>query len=150
MLISAPLRAYDYTGSLVAMLNKNSTAIKQIQMGIYEIGHFSFEYSLSFELTTEQTYPQFGDARNCYGVCDNHQQILKLFPELEQDPDRKFAVSLTPVVKANQSETDGWRWHKWGPYIGTHTITTEYLYDEPDIEQIYVYHIYEIPSCLGK
>jgi hypothetical protein len=47
------------------------------------------------------------------------------------------------VIKANQSHEGGWRWHKWGEYIGKYEPQYEYLYDEPEIEKVYVYHIYE-------
>lgn len=77
-----------------------------------------------------------------YGVCDTHTQILEQCPEL-QDPNREFLIILTPVKKQNQSSEGGWRWHKWGPYIGDKKPQCEYLYDEPRIEEVFVYHIYE-------
>ena len=88
-----------------------------------------------------EQYPELGEF-NCYGVCDDYRQVLGQCPELEATG-REFAITVTPVVKANQAESGGWRWHKWGPYIGTQTPTTEYLYDEPEIEKVYCYHIYE-------
>lgn len=52
-----------------------------------------------------------------YGVCDNYMQILDQCPEL-QDPNRIFLITLTPIKKEKQSPKYGWRWHKWGEYIG--------------------------------
>lgn len=77
-----------------------------------------------------------------YGVCDTIQQVLDQCPKL-QDSKREFIVMFTPVLKANQSDWGGWRWHKWGPYIGTKEPQCEYLYDEPEIDGIFCYHIYE-------
>lgn len=50
---------------------------------------------------------------------------------------------MTSIYKNQQPPVGGWRWHKWGSYIGTYESKHEYLYDE-DIDMIYVYHIYEI------
>lgn len=79
---------------------------------------------------------------NSYGVCDDYQQVIDQCPEL-QDPNRRFVICVTPIVRAEQSPTGGWRWHKWGPYIGKHEPQYEYLYDEKGIEKVFVYHIYE-------
>jgi hypothetical protein len=38
----------------------------------------------------------------------------------------------------------GWRWHKWGPYIGTQEPKCEYIHDEPEIEEVFTYHVYEL------
>lgn len=52
-----------------------------------------------------------------------------------------------PFVKMERCEQypeGGWRWHKWGPYIGVQNPQCEYLYDEKNIDVVYTYHIYEI------
>lgn len=79
-----------------------------------------------------------------YGVCDNYQQILKHYKEIINDPHKHYTIGLTPVTKEDQSPNGGWRWHKWGPYIGTQKPKTEYLYDEPTITLIYTYEIIEL------
>lgn len=81
-----------------------------------------------------------------FGVCDNHEQILARWEEQLEAPDRYYTVMLTPIRKADQSASGGWRWHKWGEYVGAHEITTEYLYDEPLIDQVFVFHIYEVKA----
>jgi len=45
---------------------------------------------------------------------------------------------LTPVARRFE-KPDGWRWRKFGPYIGTRTPRAEYLADEPEIEEIVVF-----------
>ena len=62
-------------------------------------------------------YPEFENIGS-YGVCDHLQQILDKCPELQQSTDRHFVVTLTPVVKANQSPDGGWRWDRWGIVTG--------------------------------
>jgi hypothetical protein len=78
-----------------------------------------------------------------YGVCDYPQQLIEQFPILTTDS-RRFIVIFTPIYKADQSEEGGWRWHKWGPYIGTQNPQHEYIADEPDIDMVYVYQIMEL------
>ena len=80
-----------------------------------------------------------------YGVADSIDQIRETFKFLERS-DRKFICFVSAVYKKDQSATGGWRWHKWGPYIGNHKIRCEYLYDEVGIDHVLLYHIYEVKS----
>lgn len=75
-----------------------------------------------------------------YGVADNEQQIYEYYEDLK-DSKRKFVISISPVCKRYDG---GWRWHKWGRYIGTQKRTAEYLRDEEDIDLVYCFHLYEI------
>jgi len=78
----------------------------------------------------------------CYGVCDNASQIFDRYKnEIE---DGKCIIIMTPIFKENQSVFGGWRWHKWGKYIGIQNHKNEYLADEEDIDMIYVYEIKEL------
>jgi hypothetical protein len=81
-----------------------------------------------------------------YGVCDSPEQLLAHpLGKWVQASDRKFCIALAHISKADQSPEGGWRWHKWGEYIGEGTPTTEYLYDEEQFEDgVWVYHIYEL------
>lgn len=78
-----------------------------------------------------------------YGVCDNYAQVVEQNADILQSDD-KYLVHIVCIDRDDQPETDGWRWHKWGEYIGIHEPTTEYLYDDPDIDRVYVYRIYKI------
>lgn len=141
MLISN--RSAIFTDPILTMLAGDKKT-KEIQPGVYEIGHFG---GTSF-LEDYEHYPEFGseegenDYRGPYGVCDSIEQLLAKYPELEAE-DREFVVTLSPIRKAEQYPQGGWRWHKWGEYIGTQQPTCEYIFDEPTIELVYVYHIYE-------
>jgi hypothetical protein len=75
-----------------------------------------------------------------YGVCDNWEQIIEQAPNLLTCPE-KLVIFLGEVVRKDQSPEGGWRWHKWGPYIGTQNPQCEYIYDEEGIEKVYCYHI---------
>jgi hypothetical protein len=137
MLIKEPkLLHTDPILAVIASINGNSGVTKELRPGVYEIGHFG---DSSF-MAGYDKHPE--TSVGSYGVCDDVEQLLSACPELEA-PGRKFVVTVTPVYKEAQSPDGGWRWHKWGPYIGTQNPQCEYLYHEPDIEQVYCFHIYE-------
>jgi hypothetical protein len=88
-------------------------------------------------------YPEFDDYRNNYGVCDNADQIKRHYPEV-MESDRKFVICMVPIFKHHQPPRDGWRWEKWGEYIGDLVPQCGYLYDEPEIEVVFVFTIIEV------
>ena len=61
-----------------------------------------------------------------------------------------IVISVTEMRKDEQPEDGGWRWHKWGEYIGKQEPKCEYLYDEPNIDSVYVFHIYAVRPKLEK
>lgn len=127
--------------AMIGKTNGNNFAIHEIDEGVYVRPDFGSSncfpgYDNYPELSKDGVY--FGK----YGVCDNYKQIIDKCQELN-NPERTFIICLTPVRKENQSPDGGWRWHKWGDYIGDKKPKCEYLYDEPEIDLIYCYHIYE-------
>lgn len=114
--------------SMIAQVNGRPAGAENVQEGVYEIGHFGF--------------PPGYDDDYISGVADNIQQIIDHHPEVNE-PDREFVITMTPIIAREQPAEGGWRWHKWGEYIGTQDPQCEYLRDEPVIEKVYVYHIYE-------
>lgn len=78
-----------------------------------------------------------------YGTCDSFDQVWEAFPELLTDP-RHFILHVTKVHKKNQSERDGWRWEKNGPYLGNKSEGYDYLYDEPNIDFVWVFQIVRV------
>ncbi len=93
----------------------------------------------------------YGDKKDVYmshpyGVCDNWEQIFERVPELKYYKESKenFVIFLCEHNKKNQPERGGWRWHKWGEYIGDQNPQCEYLHDEPEIERVYSFHISRI------
>lgn len=85
-----------------------------------------------------------------YGVADNVEQIKEHYKDWIEKPDTKWVIAVTPVFqdKSNEGKGGGWRWHKWGNYIGKLNPQYEYLDDEDfgDDFQGYVlcYHIYPV------
>lgn len=89
-----------------------------------------------------RTYGAF----HMYGVCDNATQVLSYYRKNIEffDKNKTYIIMLTPIFKKNESKNGGWRWCKWGQYIGVQNPKSEYLYDEDDIDMVYVFDIKEI------
>lgn len=87
--------------------------------------------------------------KSSYGVADSVEQIKSYYAEEIETKERKFFISMTPVYqdKNNKGKGGGWRWHKWGPYIGNLNPKCEYLDDEDfgdGFEYVIVFQIYEV------
>lgn len=119
--------------------------VERLQQGVYKRYDFgSFPWIAGYQCWPDMgiTVSEFPYPLGSYGVCDDVQQIIDAYPTL-QATNRSFVVMVTQVDREDQSEDGGWRWHKWGEYIGKHAIQHEYLYDEEGIDSVLVYHIYE-------
>lgn len=75
-----------------------------------------------------------------YGVCDEWNQIIERWPELDSST-RHFIIEARYI---DRDSSDGWRWRKWGEYIGDQEPQCEYLADEPVIDRVLVFRILEI------
>jgi hypothetical protein len=119
---------------------------KKVEDGIFISKSFSFGNSIIGE---KDEYFDFGEDENgkylgSYGVCDSIEQVKEAYAKWFNDEKLRFCVSFTSVKKSEQPADGGWRWHKWGEYIGDKDPQHEYLYDEEGIEEVFVYHIYKI------
>jgi hypothetical protein len=133
MLVDEPMVLV--TDPILAIISKGK-GNSRIETGCYQVGHFG---SSDFLPKYEQ-YPIL--SIDPYGVCDSLEQLKAKCPELIESP-RRFVVVLTEIRKDEQPSSYGWRWHKWGEYIGEHEIECEYLADEEGIDRVFCYHIYE-------
>jgi hypothetical protein len=127
--------------AIIAQINGRKSTVKRLQEGVYECAHWSFTRETSNRLEEYDNLPDKDIF--CYGVCDSPEQLLAALPQTIAS-DRAYCISMVSLEKKNESPEGGWRWHKWGPYIGTQKKTCEYLYDEPEVEKVYTYHIYRI------
>lgn len=129
--------------SLFAFIDGPGQGAKRLQTGVYQTG---FNSSHLLPSGAYEKYPELSDLVddwvNAFGVCDSVENLLEALPVL-QHPTRQFVVTLTPVYRADQPRDGGWRWHKWGPYIGAKDPQHEYLYDEDGIDVVYCYHVFE-------
>jgi hypothetical protein len=147
------LQVDEITRMLMEVISNGNSNQRKIQTGIYQINHFNADHFLdssdwinnpvlgNITHYGKNNEHSFGDF-NCYGVCDSFEQVLEKCPEIVES-NRQFIITLTPIVKSQQPSEGGWRWHKWGEYIGTFESQCEYIYDEVGIEKVFVFHIYE-------
>jgi len=117
--------------------------------GLFQIGHFSGDMLLFGGNDCERSYtefsrhPEFG----AYGVCDSPEQFMRDWGEVLEHDERIFTVTFTHVKKhpEKKGQGGGWRWHKWGDYVGKGKPECEYLDDEDGFEDgVYCYHVYDI------
>lgn len=141
--------------------------VKELESGIY-LGGLNFEYDISGYTDYEAvgSYDRLGkdgltyryDPNNnmldyfnntveCYGVADNIEQIKEHYKD-QIESSNPIVISVTEIKKATQPEEGGWRWHKWGQYIGTKEAQCEYIKDEPEIDSVFVYHVYSVQPKL--
>lgn len=100
-----------------------------------------------------------------YGVADNATQVIRylenslksyffrnsldeefylgmsLVKLIENYPDYKLVLLMTPHVNTKDCSWGGWRWHKWGEYIGVHEPQHEYLSYEKGIDYVLSYSL---------
>jgi len=137
------LNLNELSGVYIMLKSNPMITENELQEGVY-LSDYSFQLHTLERSKSYIKDPEFltNDFAWYYGVCDGIDNLLEVIPEL-LSPDCEFVVLLHKITKSGQPRYEGWRWHKWGDYIGTQTPTTEYIYDEPEIELVYCYHIYE-------
>lgn len=145
MLIDPKLTSVDPVEEKIHEMISGSegSSIQRHGPGLYQIGHWNFDSYLRGRWEKYPSLDEFGDF-HAYGVCDNPSQFMMVLGgKLAAHPSRSFCVSLVQIKKSDAPPEGGWRWHKWGPYIGEQDPQCEYLYDEPKIEEVWTYHVYE-------
>jgi len=141
MLKSAIIRKQDRDTALILSLLGQGGIPIEVETGIYESPSFSFGNTIQNAKEDYFDFEGFGP----YGVCDNIDQVKDRYSKWLNNPELDFCISFTKVSKSDQPSDGGWRWHKWGEYIGTKDPQHEYLYDEGNhIQEVYVYHIYQL------
>lgn len=104
------------------------------EKGIYQCVFAHNFADNEFEETQNMNYDmKFPKLRNyevgCYGVADTIEQIKEYYKEEIEDKENKYFIHLTPVFQ-EKGIRGGWRWHKWGEYIGELNPQYEYLNNE--------------------
>jgi hypothetical protein len=132
------------TGEILASILGTSQNDETIAEGLIMTGHWSPD---SCFIEPYKQYPGLPDVDgdfNCYGVCDSPEQFMLRHGKSLQENPRQFCVYFVKITKKDSPPEGGWRWHKWGPYIGVQNPQCEYIYDEPVIEEVCTYHVYEL------
>lgn len=118
---------------------------ERIDKGMYLAGHWNVADLVigGTRKRWEEDSPEWLDIQET-GVCDTPEQAMK-YLALDERPE-PFFVSFVRIRRADQPLEGGWRWRKWGEYIGEHEPQREYLHDEPDIEEVYTFSVHEMPA----
>ena len=125
-------------------LSKPSNYFEHYETGVYRHDGYAFNFdNFIKERCSNKILNEFA-FDTPYGVCDNYKQILEEYKDFLSNKDKNYVIGLTTVKRESQSPSGGWRWHKWGPYIGTQNPQHEYLYNEENIDVVYTFSIYEI------
>lgn len=90
-------------------------------------------------------HPPRLDAWSQYGVADNLHQIRRRYRHFWAT-ERMFVLQVFMVCKDDEPKDGGWRWHKWGPYIGTQNPRCEYIAHEPKIREVICFSFVEVKS----
>lgn len=111
--------------------------------GVYLIPNTNWDFLID-AITNNRIIDDMVD----YGVADNASQILDKYERMcEEEPEmenKNHVILISTIIKKYQPEHGGWRWHKWGKYLGKYKHEYEYLYDETDIDFVFIYSVYEV------
>jgi len=112
-----------------------------------EFKEFKDDNNISDDNSYNAFAPNYEKAQ--YGVADSVEQIKEYFKEEIEDKNNKYFITVTYVFqdKENRGKGGGWRWHKWGTYIGKLNSEYEYLDDEDfgeEFKYVLCYHLFKI------
>lgn len=108
---------------------------------VLETGEYFEDSTISMMINSGRRLPEYVDA---YGVADNIEQVFERFDKVINNPNYEVVISAAMMYKGEQPNSNGWRWHKWGEYIGTQEPKCEYLADEENIDEVLVFHIFVV------
>jgi len=135
-------------GMILSIIGGPNLIPERIAQGIYLTTHWSvdqlgvkFRERWKEDDVEELPFPD-------YGVCDTPSQVVSTYA-LNERPEKLILVCVK-IDKKQQSQKGGWRWHKWGPYIGNQNPTCEYIFDEPAIDTVYTFQVYELVEEVVK
>src|SRR5690554_1756129 len=112
MLVTPVLYYNPQLEQLLSFLNQGGKA-KIIKEGILLSKSFSMDNAIQNNINQYPVFENADEYLSPYGVCDNIEQVEEKYSKFLNDPDLKYCISFTEVIKKEQSESGGWRWHKW-------------------------------------
>ena len=118
----------------------------RMDVGLYAECDYNFRGPEGWEDSWPYWAPSEAKGPPCYGVADSVDQFIELYGKFIEESPHSFAVGFTMARRSNQPAQGGWRWEKWGRYIGTQDSKADYLYDEPTIESVVVFSVVRKPA----
>lgn len=135
------LKPMDPAIAAITSMISGGQKTEKIGDGMFICGHWNFDDHLD-----KRWEPYWHDRElqvPSFGVCDSPVQFLeKCGDSLRNDAANEYVISFVLIKQEDQPPDGGWRWHKWGEYIGDKSPQFEYLFDEPDINEVYTFHVY--------
>jgi hypothetical protein len=106
---------------------------------------YSYEIVPNFnDLSFHEKIKEMEKYEGLYGVADDVNNILEAREKFIKSPE-KYILLYSYLTRKSQPKEGGWRWHKWGEYIGKQNPKHEYLYDDKHIHAVLLFHFYYIP-----
>jgi hypothetical protein len=127
---------------VVKALSGGKKAFTRLENGIYLVPSGNFHLALDDVII--DGFPAFDNERSFHGTCDNVRQVLEHYPEISNDENKHYVIEIMELNKKDQPKWCGFRWDSRGKYIGDQNPQCDYLYDEPKIDSVLYYHIYEV------
>lgn len=120
---------------------------ERIGEGMYLMNHWNADSLVAVRERWCEKAATWLDFDEC-GVCDTPEQAVEKL-NLRERPER-FFITFVRLRRSEQPPDGGWRWHKWGEYIGDREPRCEYLHDEPEIEEVYTFRVYKPVLAAGN
>lgn len=155
----------NYPGDIILEEDSKNLDITGIYMSDLN-GHYDIEELTNFNEVDEfelidkyKFFPMSGISDNASQVKNYLNKIINiylngtskdvyffegqgLFNLIKNEPNYKFILLLTPIINNHDTSLwGGWRWHKWGEYIGKHNPQYEYLDHETGIDYVLVWKL---------
>ena len=142
-----PILQYDLQLMGILSLIGQGGKAEELETGIFISPSFSFGNSIINDKNEYFDFQNEGEYLGAYGVCDTVEQVKEKYSKWLNDTELKFCISFTKVTKSEQDANGGWRWHKWGEYIGKLNPQCEYLDDEDfgdDFQYVITFTLYAV------
>ena len=121
---------------------------EEVYTGVYIVPGHNFIEEMVNNVTRQHARSEYdkesyesGDVWCSFGLCDNASQAIQFYNDRKAKGGfpGNHIITLTYMGK-----NSGWRWHKWGRYLGNFEPSREYFEDEEGIEAVWSFHIIRI------
>ena len=118
-------------------------------VGVYQVMDVNFHESFINNMMKQRALEwndcggyDTGDVWYSYGLCDNATQVVEYYNKLKAEGHMK---GNHVILLSFMGRNSGWRWHKWGSYIGNFEPRCEYFEDEDEsIHFVYAFDIVKV------
>lgn len=134
----------EYSTGVIVCSDFNFNHIIDSKTNYETINDFFFVDKNTGEIYQSIFDEELGVVASTYGVCDTIDEAILYFEACIANKKHEYCIVLSPVYRKNQPPDHGWRYHKWGTYIGTQNPQHEYLYDDKHIDMLYCFNLYVV------